>query len=424
MNRRLPRQRQAGFIITIELILIVTILVIGSLAGLVMIRDALVKRMVIKQGNEITVYDANGVALGKAIALDEHQAPIVPYIDRSVPPAVPDPAHRNYRALIGVRDDRFTSREPVYYSGPDCTGTPCIKATSDEVADNTGVSGIPATGAVSYLNALQGGPNYAIGASPDGIKGHLYRSTALACPVAPADIQSRYLSQLVVVGSPCQSRTAGGGTSTGSNTVTTPAFSATATGQTVCDPATDPTGTCLCLIDPAACNCAQAGGESQSNILAANDPAIQAALDSALLTLQLSGNQFAERVTAPIPVGDICCEAGSTLSEADLVDTVSFIALIGALEAQGLPSGQETQILDQIGLTSGQLQCIPDSAPPEESVDWGSLVTLAAEPVPDPGDAQRNALDRFAAPFLVNLPADAVDSWISTPPDGIEGVLR
>ncbi len=429
------RQSEAGFIITIELILIATILVIGSLVGLVAIRDALVKRIAHRESQQITVYDANGIWLGRAIGFDEHQAPLVPYIDRTVPPESPDPAHLDYRALIGVRDDRFTSREPVYYDGLDCTGTPCIKATSDETADNTGLSGLPATGAVSYLHALQGGPNYAIGASPDGIQGRLYRSTFQACPVAPADIQSRYLSQKVVTGSPCENRTtvvAGGPTTTTTTTTGQAVTTAYCDNQAAPCTATAPE-TCTCITEPTVlASCAD--GDSQLAVLDAIEADVlqrsSAYLDTLLTLSNPSGNYtrfLPDVVLTSVDGMDICCPVGSVLGQVGLVDTAGYLILINELLEAGLPNGQLTFLLEDLGVQvpSTEFSCAGEPAPPpevEQSISWGGLQALAAEPVPDPDDPAANALDRFLAPFRVQLPIGmAAESWISTPPDGVEG---
>ena len=104
------KQYQQGYILTIELILIITILIIGSIGGVILVRDALIKRYHTKVDNQITVVDANNTPLGIAIGFDEHQAPLIFYTDRQV--------NATYRALIGIRDDRFTSREAIYYDAP------------------------------------------------------------------------------------------------------------------------------------------------------------------------------------------------------------------------------------------------------------------------------------------------------------------
>ena len=151
---RAAKRRQGGFIITVELLLIATILVIGSIVGVIAIRDALVKRIAQQRSQAVLVIDDSGRVLGEALGFDEHEAPLVSYIDRTVPPAAPDPDHRNYRALIGVRDDRFTTREPVYYSGENCTGTPCMKLASDEDTDSIGYDGIAGTGVRLFAGRL------------------------------------------------------------------------------------------------------------------------------------------------------------------------------------------------------------------------------------------------------------------------------
>ncbi len=203
---RQNKKLQQGYVLTIELILLVTILVIGSFVGIVAVRDALFKQKVQQLDNTIIVADDKGVVLGEMVTLDEHDAPQLFYIDRtSTEP------EQNYRALIGVRDDRFTSREAIYYTELNCQGDPCIKPVSNEAMDDVGVSRLPGTGAVSYFQALQGAPNYAIGRSPNGLPGHLFRETIQACELPEliggvgSPIGSRYMSQKVVTGEPCES---------------------------------------------------------------------------------------------------------------------------------------------------------------------------------------------------------------------------
>ncbi len=194
---------QSGFIITLELVLVMTILGIGLIVGIVAIRDAVFKYSVKKQSEAVYVIDQDGTVLGKAVAFDEHESPIIPYIDRSVPPLAPDPDHYNYRALIGVRDDRFTSRQRIFYTEDNCSlGSECIAPAGAESADNMGIDLLPGTGGVGYLYATQGGPSYAVGASSAGVTGWLFRETASAC--SSNTIKSVWSSQAVVSGSPCE----------------------------------------------------------------------------------------------------------------------------------------------------------------------------------------------------------------------------
>ena len=201
-DRDIPNRpsRQAGFILTMELMIILTVLGIGLLVGFFAVREALFKYFVTEQSKAVYITDANGTNMGEAIGFDEHEAPLLVYVDRSL--------DENYRALIGVRDDRFSSREPVYYTLPNCAGDPCMKRPSQESVDNQGVDLIPGSGAVSYLYALQQGPTYAIGAGPSGdrIKGSLFRAGTESCDVddITASQGSRWVSQKVEAGEPCE----------------------------------------------------------------------------------------------------------------------------------------------------------------------------------------------------------------------------
>lgn len=372
---------QGGFIITVELLLIITILVIGSVVGLIAIRDALVKRMAAQESNKLVVVDANGSPLGEFVGFDEHEAPLLFYVDRSVPPLAPDPAHRDYRALIGIRDDRFSGREPVYYSGPNCSGTPCLKVASDESTDSSGLDGTASTGAVSYLYGLQGGPTYAIGASADGIQGLLLRSQAAACPVEVADIRSRYLSQRVVSGNPCEDFSLG-----------QPSLADTS-----------------CLADlGGVCSC-PAGSTDQGDILSRHLPAI----DSLLKETRKDLNQVLQGpLSIPkVDVGEVCCPTGTRLrDDGNLVSSMVYVLLRTVID--------QLDITDSLvgGLVDGILQPLSGNLYCESSAQL-----LAAEEVLDPNDPNRNALSRFRPPFGVNLPTrgdSGADAWISTPPNG------
>ena len=121
MLRRRARG-QAGFVITLELVLIFTILGIGLLVGLVAIRNALFKWWVNRQAQTVWVYDSSSPAkvLGPVRDFDEHEAPRLFYIDRNVTwqDSLGDPFTANFRAFIGVRDDRFTGRQRIFYTAP------------------------------------------------------------------------------------------------------------------------------------------------------------------------------------------------------------------------------------------------------------------------------------------------------------------
>jgi hypothetical protein len=220
-------RREGGFVITLELVLIFTILGIGLLVGIVAVRNALFVYWQKKKAQTVWVYDSADPVhiLGPARDFDEHEAPRLFYVDRDVPWGDP-PVERNFRAFVGVRDDRFTSRHRIFYEGPGCTGPAiCIQGAGSEMPDSRHVGevveeltpGEPMptdewvdhAGGVGYLYALQEGPSYAIGRDPDtagnpgGLPGALYRQSAELCDADTT--QSVWESQRV--GSACVERT-------------------------------------------------------------------------------------------------------------------------------------------------------------------------------------------------------------------------
>ncbi|WP_439861540.1 hypothetical protein [Pseudomonas sp. MBLB4136] len=371
-----PRKTQGGFVITVELLLLITILVLGTLVGIVAIRDALVKRYVSQQSQKAIVVDAQGKVLGEAADFDEHDAPRLFYIDRS--------QSNNYRTLIGIRDDRFTSREPLYYAGNSCEGDPCIKTVSDELSDNSGVDGVSGSGSVSYFNALQGQPNYAVGQGASGLPGALYRETAQSCPIAAADIGSRWVSQKVVAGSPCEAVSL-------DDSSTEPAYNA-----------------CLVTtLEP--CDC-PLGYEDEGDLLATYLPAINTRMDSirTSINLLLPPGQRLD----PVEVGSLCCPQAMSLQAEELVDAAVFVAINQVLAESNINDGFKPLINEILAPLQSEILC-------------ESFVQLkATEPVADPKDPTRNAFEAFTAPFRVNLPSAASDSaWRSVPPTG-EGTFN
>ncbi|WP_416397243.1 hypothetical protein [Allohahella sp. A8] len=380
-NRLRYLRRQGGFVITLELIIIISILGFGTLVGIVMVRDALVKHYMAKQSSKTLVADAAGRVLGEAIDFDEHDAPRIFFLDRSQQTA--------YRTLIGVRDDRFTSREAVYYSGSACTGVACIKTISDELTSSRGTDYLSGTGNVSYFNALQSGLNYGVGRGDRGLPGHLFRESPLNCPIAPSQIQSRWMSQKVASGEPCESINL-------EDEIKSPAF----------------TG---CLIDTSslggavACDCPESL-KDQGDILSLYGAAIETLLDSTVLTLNsallITGQQIPS-----VDVGKICCPMNSDLDEGELVNSVVYIVLeelVTQLDLASFPTAQQS-INTALAPLAGELSC---SSP---------TILKAADSVPDPIDPNENALGTFAAPFWVNLPSAAPDEWYSVTPREGEG---
>ncbi|MDO6546026.1 hypothetical protein [Pseudoalteromonas carrageenovora] len=383
----MKKHYQQGYILTIELILIITILIIGSIGGVVLVRDALIKRHQTKVDNQITVIDANNKPLGIAVSFDEHQAPLIFYTDRQV--------NATYRALIGIRDDRFTSREAVYYDAPNCQGNPCLKGLSDEASDSQGISNINNTGNVSYINALQQGPNYAIGQFGNSVIGQLLRSTEQACPANSGQILSRYVSQKVVTGSPCESF----------EIDKQPADSSCLVGVTALG------NPLLGVSDQSlsqSCDSCQSGYESQGDILDLYLPQVEPLLNTALNALSLVGLS----ANVDVELGTICCPEGTRLEDDEnIVETLVFTILKTTFELAGIDLINNlliTETLSLIGIEPGVTYC------------QTSLNLVSAEQVINVTNGEP-ALSSLAPPFRVKLPAHSGQNsttWIHTPPTG------
>lgn len=380
--------KQKGYILTIELILIITILVIGSIGGIILVRDALIKRSVQKVNNQAIVIDAEKKPLGIAISFDEHQAPLVFLHDRS--------GEKTYRALIGIRDDRFTSREAIYYDAPNCQGNPCIKGLSDENSDSKGVSQIVSTGNVSYINALQNGPNYAIGQKNNAVMGLLFKSSGYTCPAIDEQIVSRYMSQKVVSGSPCETFEidkvqADTSCLVGATNTTTNLFGVSTTVEL-----------------KALCQQCPTGFSSQGDILDNYLPSVEVLLNTALDTLALLGIGTG----LDLEVGTVCCPNGTVLEEDEnIVETLVFTILETVFNLLGIDLISNTLIMETLallGIEPGITNC---KTP---------LNLLQAEAVLNPVNGEP-ILDGLTPPFSIKLPqtnATSADNWIPIPPKG------
>ena len=383
----MKKHYQQGYILTIELILIITILIIGSIGGVILVRDALIKRHQTKVDNQITVVDANNRPLGIAVSFDEHQAPLIFYTDRG--------ANNTYRALIGIRDDRFTSREAVYYDAPNCQGNPCLKGLSDESTDSQGVSKLNNTGNVSYINALQQGPNYAIGQLGNTVIGQLLRSTPQQCPANSEQILSRYVSQKVVTGSPCESF----------EIDKQPADSSCLVGVTALgNPLLGTSDQGLSQ----SCDTCQTGYESQGDILDLYLPQVEPLLNTALNALSLVGIG----TSVDIELGTICCPEGTRLEEDEnIVETLVFTVLKTTFELVGIDLINNliiSETLSLIGIEPGVTYCKT------------SLNLVNAEQVINITTGEP-ALSSLTPPFKVLLPVHSGENsttWIHTPPKG------
>lgn len=151
------RSRHAGgFILSLTLLLVVTVVIIGSIVGLTALRDGLLERAginLIKDSSDPLRF------LGKPVDYDLCEAPQILCRDLgfSIPAGMPEPGPTaGLFALVGVRPDRFVSRDRIYYSGPDCTENPFIAPPAIPPFS-------PPDLPVGYLNALES-VSYGVGA--------------------------------------------------------------------------------------------------------------------------------------------------------------------------------------------------------------------------------------------------------------------
>lgn len=181
------RKRQDGFILSIEAILVITILGIGLFVGISAVRNALAVRNAYRDHTRFLVVADNGLLIGEAVGFDEYDTPLVPFVDYH-------PSGKNYRTLIGVRPDRFTSRQAVFYEDEDCqpSAAVCLAQPDSTLAasiflalDMSSAVSYRVLPGESYLSAMQGedgAPLYGVGGAPTGASGGLlFRTTGAPC---------------------------------------------------------------------------------------------------------------------------------------------------------------------------------------------------------------------------------------------------
>ena len=124
---RSRHRRAAGFIVTIELLLILTILVIGTFAGCAMLRNELIQLRVNKEFSGVILRDSSDDgggfddAFGKPVSYDLCEAPEILCKDFGFSTGVTTAgATEGLYALVGVRATHFVSRNRVYFDGTTC----------------------------------------------------------------------------------------------------------------------------------------------------------------------------------------------------------------------------------------------------------------------------------------------------------------
>ncbi len=181
------RRRDSGFVISLTLILVFTILVIGSVVIFNILRSALIVRY---ETGLIQDSAMSPAVVGKAVSYDLCEAPQILCRDTGLTPAdtmTPGPTEGLF-AVLAVRPDRFVSRDRIYYTGADCL---IPAGETAYIAPPAAAATVPVL-PVGYLNALEG-VSYGVGAprgwdfatmSPTG-PGLLYRSADGAVPATP-----------------------------------------------------------------------------------------------------------------------------------------------------------------------------------------------------------------------------------------------
>jgi len=178
---RLKRRRGArGFILTLELLVLLSIFGVVAIFIMVMIQQKFVQEAGDYFSRTIFIYDSKAPSgssrlIGKAVSFNALEAPEVVYRDAASSPPL--------AALLGVRASNFTSRQSVFYDNANCTGPSWMLDPTNPTAGTVGE--------VSDLYGLQG-TAYAIGVSGTD-QNVLYRSTPGAAPLTtPA---SRWVSE-------------------------------------------------------------------------------------------------------------------------------------------------------------------------------------------------------------------------------------
>jgi hypothetical protein len=180
VTRRHRRRQSPGFILTLELLLLISIFSVVIIFALVLMQRHFVQTVSDPFGRTIFIYDSkppkgSSVLIGRTVSFNQYEAPEVIY-------RIPDPAEP-VAALLGVRASNFTTRPSVFYDNAGCTGGTWMLDPQNPASG--------ASGEISDLYSIQG-TAFAIG-TVGGSQNVLYRSTPGAAPgVTP---QSRWVSE-------------------------------------------------------------------------------------------------------------------------------------------------------------------------------------------------------------------------------------
>lgn len=174
------RPKSPGFILTLELLLLLSIFSVVIIFALALIQQHFVQSVSDPFGRTVFIYDStppkgSSLLIGRAVGFNQYEAPEIVY-------RVPDAAEP-VAALLGVRPANFTTRPAVYYDNAGCTGGTWLLDPTNSAAG--------ASGEVSDFYSVQG-TAFAIGIG-GGSQNVLFRSTPGAAPAAMP--QSRWVSE-------------------------------------------------------------------------------------------------------------------------------------------------------------------------------------------------------------------------------------
>jgi len=180
MAQRGRGRKSPGFILTLELLLLISIFSVVIIFALVLMQRHFVQSVSDPFNRTIFIYDSklpkgSSVLVGRTVSFNQYEAPQIIY-------RIPDPAEP-VAALLGVRTDHFTTRPSVFYANAGCTGAAWML---DPLNPASGASG-----EISDLYSVQG-TALAIGMS-GGSQNVLFRATPGAPPATTP--QSRWVSE-------------------------------------------------------------------------------------------------------------------------------------------------------------------------------------------------------------------------------------
>lgn len=163
LSRNLPARKNAGFIISLEFLLLMSLIVFPLLLGMVLLGRKLVTlyltqlTLVEQPLSRPVVFDGSaanqGKPMGQVIGYDRLGAAQILYRDTTTGVTLASGAKVNTGIVMSVRPRRFTTVSRVYYDTPGCTGNAFVKTSSSLIGPWPNVG---------YFFQTQGW-NYAVG---------------------------------------------------------------------------------------------------------------------------------------------------------------------------------------------------------------------------------------------------------------------